>query len=303
MRFLVILALSALALSGCTGIPAGAAGPGDFLTVTVTATDPTTGEALLDGVEVQLAMLSGNSGLGFDFERRLLGAAAGDQVRFDKDPAVDYDQTVRVESSFDPIPLVADIGRNQFEGVFGPATAGMEFAPDFSFYRYRVEAVDNTTVTYRILAEDGQRNDVPQVGAVLVTHVDEAADTMTQSLDPAVGTTFQIAPPTPYNPTTPLGLAPGSYVTLGATATQIEYGFANTQYPQLLGRAVHFQVEVIEIQQGLSVQDIPEDGNIGVRNSPVVDGVVDPEPDFGAYLDLGDDGGAGDGHADDGHTH
>ncbi|MHB1261956.1 MAG: hypothetical protein ACYC2H_09610 [Thermoplasmatota archaeon] len=146
-------------------------------------------------------------------------------------------------------------------------------------------------VSFRIQAEDGQQDPVPSVGATLVTHVGETQ--LLRTLEPNIGTTFAISPPSQFQPSTPLGLEPGSYKVLGATATKLQYSHS-TGAPDLVGRDLRVQVTVLDVQENAA--PVPTGGNFGVRSSPQVNG--DPSSVLGQPLPTpAHDGG------DDGHGH
>ncbi len=284
MRAVVLVALL-LPLAGCLGVPDDAVGFGDTVFAAVTVYPAGNDTAIQADRPVNFAVGSGGSGFNADFERAFLGHKQGEAFRIDLAP-MEFRGEVARERFFgtdpaNPILLAGQIERDRFEGAFGPATPGMEFTPPLSFYPYRVDDVDESNVYYTALPEDGQRNNVTQVGSVLVTHVE--GDRMIQELDPIIGATFAVAPPTPFQPETPLGLDPGSYLVTGKTDTQILLAYHPSQSPDLVGQGLRIEVQLNSIQKSTQDGRAPVDGNFGVRQSPQVNGRPSAEPYFGPH--------------------
>lgn len=283
-------ALSALLASGCFGVPPGAADTGDAVTIRYTAYDLESGEVLRENQTVQFAVGAGTSGLGQQLERALRGHRANDTftVTVRDDPALDYTAVVEVNRSLASIPIEQSAPRSDFEQYVGPASVGQTF-PAYGIYEGNVTEVSNDTVSFRIVAEDGQEDPVPSVGAILVTHVGEAE--LSRELKPDVGATFAIAPPSPFQPSTPLGLEPGSYRVTGATATKLQYARA-LGAADIVGRDLRVEVTVLDVQEAEA--PMPTGGNYGVRPSGQANG--DPSTVLGQPLPSGEP-------ADDGHQH
>ncbi len=281
---MLFAALLVAGVSGCFGVPPGAADTGDSVTILYTAYDLDSGSVLRENRTADFAVGSGTSGLGEQLERAMRGHKANDTftVTVRDDPALDYSGVVEVNRSLAPIPIIQSAPRADFEQYVGPATVDQVF-PAYGIYDGIVTEVGNDTVTFRIQAEDGQQDPVPSVGATLVTHVGETQ--LLRTLDPNVGTTFAISPPSQFQPTTPLGLEPGSYKVLGATETKLQYSHS-TGAPDLVGRDLRVQVTVLEVQENAA--PVPTSGNFGVRSSPQVNG--DPSSVLGQPLPVSADG-------------
>lgn len=279
---LALLAAAALALlvSGCFGVPPGAADTGDSVSIRYTAYDLDSGAVLRENRTKDFDVGSGASGLGEQLERAVRGHKANDTftVTVRDDPALEYKGVVEVNRSLAPIPIIQSAPRADFEQYVGPASVGQVF-PAYGIYDGVVTEVGNGTVTFRIQAEDGQEDPVPSVGATLVTHV--GATHLERTLDPNVGTTFAISPPSPFQPSTPLGLEPGSYKVLGATETKLQYGYSAGE-PDLVGRDLRIVVTVLDVQENAA--PVPTSGNFGVRDSPQVNG--DPSSVLGQPLPM-----------------
>ena len=289
---LLLAALAALLLSGCaglTGLPAGSADLGDTVTVRYSVTD-------LDGNVVRsertttFVLGSGTSGLGLGFERGLRGALPNENVTFtvSDDPSLAFGKTVEVPRALQGIPQRQDAPRRDFEANVGPAAVGQQFAA-FGIYTATVTGVTADRVNFTIEAGEHQRDPVNSVGAYLVSEPD--GTTIHRSLEPNVGMTFTINPPTATNPSTPLGLAPGTYKTLGATDTMLQYAHSSSGSVDLLGKDLRFKATILRLTAGSDgIQ--PVDGNYAARPAPYVNG--DPDSVLGATA-----------HEDesDGHTH
>lgn len=275
MKLPVLLATAAFALlafSGCFGLPPGAAGTGDAVAIRYTAEDLATGQVLRQDRTASFALGSGASGLGLAFERALRGQVAGDSLTFEVhgDSSLAYTDPVAVERALSPIPRQQAVPRSEFDATpFGPATVGKEFDA-YGIYTGVVTRVNETEVAFTVSAQsDGQHDPVPSVGAVLVTTM--TATHLLRTLDPTVGATFVINPPSPFNPSTPLGLSPGSYKVAGATATQLQFLHSASTATDLIGKELRFTVHVLTVTAGSSEVE-PVDGNYGVRQSPQVNG-------------------------------
>ena len=288
---LPLLAAAALValLSGCFGVPPGTADTGDGVRIRYSAYDLETGAALRQNQTAAFAVGSGDSGLGSQLERAMRGHKANDTftVTVRDDPALDYTGLVEVNRTLGPIPVVQSAPRRDFEQYVGEAFVGQTF-PAYQIYTGVVSEVTNDTVHFRIEAEDGQEDPVPTVGSVLVTHVGETE--LTRELRPEVGATFVVSPPSQLQPSTPLGLEPGSYKVLGASETKLQFSRASGA-PDLVGRDLRVEVTVLQVQE--IAEPMPTSGNYGARDSPQVDG--DPASLHGSPLPSGD------GHAE--HTH
>jgi len=290
-RLLPLLAAAALVtlLSGCFGVPPGAADNGDNVRIRYTAYDLETGAVLRQNRTADFAVGSGASGLGSQLERAVRGHQANDTftVEVRDDPALDYSGVVEVNRTLAPIPIVQSAPRMDFEQYVGEAFVGQRF-PAYGIYDGLVTNVTNETVHFRIEAQQGQEDPVPSVGAVLVTTVGETE--LRRELRPEVGATFAVSPPSPAQPSTPRGLEPGSYKVLGATETKLQYS-RSVGAPDLVGKDLRVVVTVVAVQQ--VPEPMPTSGNYGARSSPQVNG--DPSSILGTPLPTGD------GHTDHGH--
>ena len=294
MKFhlLLVAALLVAAGSGCFGLPAGSADTGDAVSVRYTVTDLATGAVLRSDRTASFVLGSGESGLGLGFERALRGQGAGGNLTFEVhgDATLDYANVVQVDRALAPIPSHQLVPRDEFDATpFGPATVGKRFDA-YGIYVGNVTAVNETEVAFTVSTmQEPQENVVSSVGAVLVTST--TATHLLRTLDPTVGAAFAIQPPSPFNPSTPLGLKPGSYKTTGATETKLQYLHSPSLATDLLGKELGFTVAILSVTAGSSGPE-PVDGNYGVRQSPQVDG--DPASVLdGALLP----------EASDGHTH
>lgn len=300
-RFPLLIVALLLPLAGCLGLPEGSIAPGDTITANVVVEDAHTGETLWTNNQLTFIAGTGASNLGFEFERQLMGKAQGfdGTLTVRDDPSLQWADEVRTEGVFED-DLLGTISEDQFRQFFGEPVEGEEFQPQFSFYSFRVEAIDAGTVTYRVLPEDGQSDDVPHLGATLVTTVDEAREVMIQTLVAIEGATFEVQPPSPFNPNTPLGLAPGAYRAVGNDGDFIVFEYASAGHPDIIGKDLRIRVEVLTVVPGSGQVIEPVDGNVGVRSSPVINGAPGGDVHYGPHSEY-------DGHAmaeaDHGHNH
>jgi hypothetical protein len=262
-------ALLFAAVSGCTGVPAGAADTGDGVAVRFTITDAKSGQVLRQDATSSFVLGTGSSGLGLPFELAARGVlpngTASTEYRYD--PRMDYAGLVEVNRSLSPIPILQSAPRADFEQYVGPAVIGQVF-PAYGIYDGVVTEVATSTVSFRIQAEDGQEDPVPSVGATLVTHVGETE--LTRVLQPNLGQTFAISPPSQFQPSTPLGLEPGSYKTIGATSDRLQYSISADPNHDLIGRTLQVTLTVVDVEPQPDV--VPTSGNFGARASPQVNG-------------------------------
>jgi FKBP-type peptidyl-prolyl cis-trans isomerase 2 len=267
-RALTTAALVVALLSGCFGLPEGAADTGDLVTIRYDAIDAETGQALHSNRSATFDVGSGASRLGLGLERAVRGHLPGDAftVTIEDDPTLAFDGTVEVNRTLAPVPIHQTAPADDFRQYVGEPTVGTTF-PAYGIYTGRVTGSNATVVEFDVLAEDGQEDPVPSVGAVLLTRV--GATTLTRELVPVEGSTFTINPPSPFQPTTPLGLEPGSYRVEGAEGDKIVFSHGQAD-AQLIGKTLRFDVTVVSVSAGQDV--VPTSGNFGVRNSPQVNG-------------------------------
>lgn len=286
----VLLALVAVpVLSGCFGLPEGAADTGDLVTIRYTAEDLGSGETLRANRSVSFDVGSGASGLGLQLERAVRGRAAGDtfEVTVRDDPSLDFTETVEVNRSLAPIPIVQTAPREDFVSFVGEPVEGLTF-PAYGIYQGIVVSATNDTVEFRVEAEDGQRDQVPSVGAVLVTRV--GSGTLQRTLEPVENATFTVAPPSPFQPNTPLGLEPGAYRVLGATEDKLRFARSGSAEADLIGKDLRITVTVVAVTP--ADEPVPTGGNYGARRSPMLGG--DPESALGG--EPAEEEPLGDGH-------
>jgi FKBP-type peptidyl-prolyl cis-trans isomerase 2 len=296
IQFLLLAALLAVG-SGCTGLPEGAADFGDTVTVRVAVMDAN-GTALRPERTATFTLGSGGSGLGLGFEREVRGLVQGENATFSvsDDPSLGFTTPKSVPRHLQPITMRQDAPRSDFEASLGPASVGQEFDA-FYIYTGTVTGVTatrvNFTITTSTLDANGQptvQEDAVPVGATLVTTPDGTF--LQRELRPIVGATFTINPPTPQQPA-PLGLAPGTYRTLGATEDEIQYAYSSSGSTDLIGRDLRFKVTVLRIVAGdHEVAPVCEDEeqqkgcNYASRDAPYLNG--DPDSVLGAPLEAAD---------------
>ena len=290
LRFLPAVAalLVALSVSGCFGLPAGSAGTGDLVSIRYTATDLLTGETLRMNRSASFGIGSGDSGLGLQLERAVRGHVQGDSfdVVVKDDPSLDYSEEVFLNRSLPSIPVHQNAPLAEFTEFVGEPYANRTFEA-YGIYTGLVTAWDNDTVEFDIVAQDGQLDPVPSVGAFLESHV--VGGQVTRTLNPDVGATFTIAP-AGFGGSTLLGLDPGSYKVLGAAGSQIKLSFS-TGDQDLVGRDLVVHVTVVAVSA--QAEPVPTGGNYGVRESPQVNG--DPHAALG-QAPAGADAGSGHAH-------
>jgi len=276
-RGVLILAAAVALAAGCLGVPPGSADTGDSVTIQYSARDLANGNLLRDNRTATFTVGAGDSGLGLAVEKAMRGHRQGDvfTVTVQHDPSLDYSAAASVNRTLAPIPTNQTAPRSDFTNYVGEPTIGKTF-PAYGVYTGVVTQADNDTVWFEVQATDGQQDPVASIGAVLVTHV--MPGMLMRSLDPVNGSTFAIQPPSPFQPTTPLGLQPGSYRVVGATADKILYARSASTESDLIGKSLRVDVTVVQVTTVES--PVPTGGNFGVRSSPQVHG--DPSSVLGA---------------------
>lgn len=299
-KTILLIALLFAPLSGCLGIPAGAINHGDSVQAVVTVTDLDSGELLVNGRTVEFQVGSGNSGLGFEFERQLIAQTDdfNGVLEIRNDPSTQWSGVVETEARFES-DLIQQVPRDQFEPTFGTPTVGMEFHPNGVFFPYEVTSVTDSAVFYKPVPAENQRDPIPVVGAILVSYVE--GDQLVQVLEPNVGAVFRILPPSPFNPTTPLGLEPGTYRTLGGDGDVIRYEQSKATNPDIVGHDLRITVRVVNVRASGAPMDVePVNGNVGIRQSLYINGAPSAIKDYGP---LSGESAAHDDDDDHGHQH
>lgn len=311
--FLTLAAMTTTALSGCFGDP-NAAAMGDDVTVNWTAYDPSTGVPVASGQDLTFTIGSGQSGLGRDFERQMIGQHAGNTWTFlsEEDPSRPYGGVITTpRDQLEPFAAVQQIDVPRFTSAIGEPTEGMTF--DVGFYQGVVQTIESNTVTYEIMPRENQHDHVDFVGIILRTEVRQG--TIHQILEADVGVKFTVDEPTPFNPNPPLeNLVPGLYVTLGMTDTDIVYGYSGTDHGTDLAIPLEFEVTLVTLTKAAPVAF--DDSSFADRQSPVLFGdqeavlalatsnaVHHADTDHSNADHSHDDGHGHEGHDHDGHDH
>jgi hypothetical protein len=298
MNVRVLLAFAAIALpllSGCFGYPEGTIRPGDSVTIRFDAVDPNTGQTLATARTVQFTVGSGGSGLGMDVERRLVGHRENDTFELESrdDASRQYYGEYTIDRYLEPFPADNVVDRETFTDGIGAPSVGMTF-PIQQVYRARVTAFNETHVEYRFDYDDQPDEiDAPAFGVILVLYND--GDDVMRRLDPVVGATFSVRPPSPFSAPPPFPLEPGSYQVTGATDEHVLLAYNPGQDPRFLVPDLDISITITAHDAAARSND-PVDGNYAARDSPQVRG---PRPGVQASGDEESE----DGHADDDHTH
>jgi hypothetical protein len=288
---------SLLLLSGCTGLPEGSANTGDRVTIRYSAVDAGNGTSLREARTVTFILGSGESGLGLELEHAVRGRLPNETFTADvgTDRTREYSLAASADRELPPIQTQQEVSRSDFESALQvDAEEGYEFPAYGGLYVARVTHVTNTSVTLEILAEDGERDSIPSVGATMVSRVEGSE--IHRTLEAVEGARFVVYPASIYY-TPPLELPPGSYIVTGQTQDKLLFKRSTSIESDLIGKALRFTVTVVSITPAEPAES-DDDGNYGTRNSPQVLGdpgtvVLDqpggplPEPDA----------------ADDGHGH
>lgn len=365
---IAVVALLAIALSGCFGIPQGSADFGDTVAIDYVVVDPTTkaplvwslqtvpmvtidgaqhyngvalnnqlktrlgndiparlqsvfvptstggfepvNKALFDGLVGEMGLLmsfsvskefvmgAGNSGLGFDVERGLIGLSVNDTktIISEEDPSRGFSKMVRKPAELGGGDIMRTIPRTQFQNSLGEPAVGMVFQLD-QVVSAEVVSFTNTSVEAKVTLVDGEEFDAAIVGAKVVARVNPL--TYQFILEPVEDQTFTIQ----ANPMgTPLDLAAGTYRSIGLEGTEAVWAFSSTP-AVLVETPIEVHVKVTKVTIGRAV--VP-DGDYGVRTSPVLPHVevIDHhhhgETDDGHHAPTGAGAPA---HEDDGHAH
>lgn len=253
---LLVLLVAGLATAGCIGTPSTKATAGDRVVYDLRFSFDGAVVGLHEGFEA-VVPAEGQPVQGF--RAHLAGLEAGVDSAFDG-------TLVGRERVFGPFSALGEIGVQGYIGVVGrQPTVGDVFEPPQSLYRFRVEAVQDQTVAYRAIPDDGQRDDIAILGAELITDVD--GDELLQTLEPKVGAFVAIPESTPFQPA-PLGLPEGEYVVAGANGTHLFYWSFDAVEDEEHDDA-HDATATITLRR-IERNDIlpPLDGNLGVRDSP-----------------------------------
>jgi hypothetical protein len=299
-KSVLLVALILAPLSGCLGIPEGAIAHGDTVQVVIDVFDADTGESLVTNTAESFIVGDGDAGYGFEFERQLIAKADDFEgtLIIRNDPSVQWNGQVSVQARY-ASPLVQTAPYESYNQSFGEPNVGDIFRPPQALFDYQVVSIEGDQVAYKPIPEQGQRDPVPVIAAFLVTFVED--NELVQVLEPDVGATFRVLPPSPFNPTTPLGLGPGSYRALIGDGETITYDQSAVTNPELAGRNLRIQVSVTSLTKadGVAVVE-PVDGNYGVRQSPAINGAPSSTVSFGQ---LSGESFEEPEAADDGHDH
>jgi hypothetical protein len=366
MRLLV--ALVAIALSGCFGLPEGSADFGDQVTIEYVVLHGTTGAPILwsledvfssgpdgfqeyDGASLQAAvrtalgavpadlapyfalgadgrpanvpvgsfdsaviagghaasfsvsksfsMGSGDSGLGFEVERGIVGMLP-DEVRTiesGNDPTRGFSQEIeRPRWLGNTESMLEMIERPLFEESLGAPTIGRTFQMTQSFDAEVINFTD-TEVNVRLVIEESYPADI--VGGLVVPRI--VGDTFRLELVLTPGAEFNIAS-TPGQ-SAPLELSNGAYRSLRTDGDNVVWAFSASP-AGTVGQPITVIVTLVEVTQG-TVAGV--DGSHGARQSAVMPSII-PELEGGHHAD-GDATAATEpetepaDHADDGHGH
>lgn len=275
MKLKLLLAASALLMSGCIGLTSEGANYGDQMVADITVYDAETGEVLTPLESYLFNLGTDNVGFGSQFEAKLIGLQQDDELTI-TEAGPTFGPSFGIPSSFGPIPLEGSIPRIAFESQIGEATVGEEFQPDGAFYPYVVVEVAADSVTYRALPTDGQSNLLPELGANLVTTLADD-ENMNQELDPIVGSRFTVEPQ--GDGSTILNLEVGTYEVTGGSLGDVQVAFTPVK-PNVIGKDLRYEVTVVALLEG-DYEAEPVDGNFGVRSSPVLKGAFNPIADDG----------------------
>ncbi len=300
IHILLLAALAAIPLSGCLGLPEGSADSGYEVALQFRAFDADSGETLVSSA-TGFVIGSGDSGLGPQFERNIIGHKVNETFTFviNNEGPTRYPGEASVPRALSDVPLVQQTSHSTFISFVGlQPDVGLVFplAQDEHgnvLLEGRVLAND-TQVSFRVLVEDGQEIPAPEIGAKVRYGV--IGDNATRSLVSDVGAVFGIAVPAPGRPTL-LGLQPGAYRSTGMSDTDLLFEFnSNYHYPQLLGRNVRYEVTLLGVAAG--DEELDPDRRITERTSPVLRGT--PDDVRKSVTPSGDDH-HDDGHGDHGH--
>jgi hypothetical protein len=269
---LVATVLATLVVSGCTGYGPGP-DPRDAVTVRYDLHYAGNGTLIRSNLTETFVVGDQSSMFGKPVDDEIMQRRLGESFEVD---LAGYGETVHVNRSLAAIPVFQSAPRADFEQFVGAASVNQTF-PAYGIYDGVVTEVTNDTVFFRILAIDGQEDPVPSVGATLVTTIGETD--LLRDLRPNVGQTFVISPPSPYQPSTPLGLDPGAYIVRGASDTQLEYGRSPLGDPALFNDPKIVGKDLVVEVQILAIQPEPEpSGNYGVRSPRTADPLLTGEP-------------------------
>ena len=261
-RLFVPLALAAILASGCLGYPAGSARPGDTVTIEYTARDPATGEAILLNRTALFPLGSGESGLGPDVERSLVGMQVN-ETRTVRSPAANrgFDGKQHLNATLGHGPGTTTVPTPTLRQAFGNITAGFSFSFN-QYFNATVVSVGEAETTVR-LVPNGQAQEVPDLG-VRVRGI-ALGDQVALALEPMVGTTFRL-----LLAVDDLGLPAGSYKVEGRDGDRIAFAYTPAAL-DLVGRDIEVTARLVSVAPG-AVPDAG--GNYGARRGASGTGVA-----------------------------
>ncbi len=232
---------------------------------------------------------TGDTGLGADFERGLIGVQPGETVRIVSrdDASRDFVSKVRADKWVsEPQPIEQTIPRAAFEQNVGTPEVDQVFKFN-NLFQAQVVSFDDSEVVADLLVTPGQEFDASIVGGNVVARVTEGMYQFELVLEPGAVFTLQS---TPFNPA-PLGLPDGTFRSIGTDGDEVVWDHTPVARA-LVGRDIEFHVTVEEVTP--AALELGED--YGTRQSPV------RKSTGGSGIPLGDDHGHDHGN-DHGHDH
>ncbi|MGB1585989.1 MAG: hypothetical protein ACPHID_02955 [Thermoplasmatota archaeon] len=296
---LTLASLIAVTLSGCTGAPAGTAAIGDTATVNWTAFDLHSGAQVASGTDLEVEIGKGQSGLGRDFERHLIGQPVGQTFTFDSeaDPSRPYGAIISTgRDQLAPGQAESSTDLATFQSVVGIDPVVGESFEFNGVFLAEVVALDGDSVTFRHLDHTAA---LDSLGIIVVTTVEDGELLFDLQANP--GVEFVIPEPGPFSQGAPLeGLEPGMYRTRAMTETHILYDYSAQVINADLNRPLRFEVTITDVIQGEPAGF--SEGGFAARTSPVL--LADPAAVtliHGAEPVAAED--EHDNHDHDGHSH
>lgn len=269
----VVVSLLALAAAGCFGDAPGSAHAGDVVVVRYTAWDLETGQLLGEAntTTPAFALGSGESGLGLDVERALVGHRQNDtvEVRSSEAAARSYTQTLVLPPWFGEPPAnhtVSISALHQDDILLAIPVGGS--AAVAAGLNATVIARDATTLVWQWDVREGQHFRVPDVeGVDYVFH--PRGDRLNITLEGRSGAEFFI-PAQPGLPdaavqTTVRGVGAGHYRVLASSDGMLRFSYAPDT--PLFQKAIRVQATLVQVHTPSGVP-APVGGNYGAHGSP-----------------------------------
>lgn len=181
--------------------------------------------------------------LGATFSQSLVGHRLGDIIEVPYQTAAElghaWEAGPTLQRHWGPFPLEETVDKEVFHRRINATEVGSTFRLNFRYNATLLSETDST-VTYRILVEDGVPRPIPEMQATLVATV-HGDGTFSERVDIAPGTAFTRSNSRLFD------LGPGSYRVLSVTDDAIAFEFSSLRNTELIGKGATIIVHVTEV--------------------------------------------------------